>query len=552
MFSNSSSANRKPPPQVRKVVVPTEKKPRPKLVVNGAQNGEKRASSPAVRSIATAKGANSRSSSLSRVQNGARSSLQNVARASSLSTPAQALAAYNHRSASRSSSLQTPTPPPGRQVARKRKLSPAVAAFSDSSSSESEEEDVQPAKKRIRTGELEPDPQRQMRDRQGWIKEEMEGNEQWEIIHGEKLTAGNEKDFKNPFATLYATAEETPRTVVELQYPSNCPPERFELVLPRENDGYNPFEDIEESIHHICQFYFPESQAAALTHDTTGFRRRLKRARDHTDSDGYLEAICEFNTLIKTSLSDGTIATQLDSTHSLPLPLVERILNQIYVRTVSPHVQLLKHYENGTDNVYGEVLPLFAHEIFENTALKSQQVFVDLGSGVGNVVLQAALQCGCEAWGTEIMPNPSSLAAAQHAEFVARCKRWGLQVGRVHLLSSDFLTSVDINGALQRAHTILINNKAFTPPLNESLTMKFLDLREGAKIVSLKSFVPENWEIKARNEQDARNVLRVEKKYYGTRSVSWTIEGGDYFVATKDSSMMSRYFEKVSKSRRRA
>jgi len=207
-------------------------------------------------------------------------------------------------------------------------------------------------------------------------------------------------------------------------------------------------------------------------------------------------------------------------------------------------VNLLKQYENGTDDVYGELLPRFSHQIFLDTNLTSDKVFVDLGSGVGNVVLQAALQIGCESWGVERMPNPSGLAAKQTREFKARCRRWAIKPGNATVLAGDFLQSPEIDAVLRRADVILVNNQAFTPQLNSSLTMKFLDLKEGCKIVSLRSFVPDKWKIKERNAHDPRNLLYpVVRKKYWSQSVSWTDQGGDYFIATKDSTKLQRFLE---------
>ena len=315
--------------------------------------------------------------------------------------------------------------------------------------------------------------------------------------------------------------------------------------MPLEIDGYDSTADIEETIDQICKNYFPATKSSSLCDELTGFKRRLKRSRDKNDQQAYFTAIYEFNTLITSSLADSTIQTTLDNLHTLPLPLVERIINQTYCRTISPQVQLLKQYENGTDNVYGELLPRFAHDVFFETELRSDHVFVDLGSGVGNVVLQAALETGCEAWGIEQMANPVRLGSAQLAEFEARCKRWSLRPGKVTLLQGDFLVSEEINKVLRRADVVLVNNQAFTPALNEKLILKFLDLKEGARIVSLKSFVPEKWEIKARSLDDVRNVLTVRRKAYGTRSVSWTDEAGDWFVAIKDSRNLEAFQRKM-------
>jgi len=182
--------------------------------------------------------------------------------------------------------------------------------------------------------------------------------------------------------------------------------------------------------------------------------------------------------------------------------------------------------------------------IFSETQLRSYQVFVDLGSGVGNVVLQAALEVGCESWGIEQMPNPASLATEQLQEFNARCKRYSVNPGKAHLIEGDFLASTEIDNALRRADVVLINNQAFTPELNNKIVMKLLDLKEGCQIISLKSFVPHNWDIKPRNVEDPRNLLRVTKKPYWSDSVSWTNAGGEYFISTKDSTRLRNFLER--------
>lgn len=139
------------------------------------------------------------------------------------------------------------------------------------------------------------------------------------------------------------------------------------------------------------------------------------------------------------------------------------------------------------------------------------------------------------------MANPAGLATKQLEEFRARVKAWGLKAGAATLLQGDFLASSDIDAVLKRADVVLVNNQAFTPGLNNALLWKFLDLKEGARIVSLKSFVPEKWEIRARTLSDVRNVLKVRRMFFGSGSVSWTDEGGDWFVQTKDSSRLKMF-----------
>jgi len=71
----------------------------------------------------------------------------------------------------------------------------------------------------------------------------------------------------------------------------------------------------------------------------------------------------------------------------------------------------------------------------------------------------------------------------------------------------------------------------------------FLDLKEGCKVVSLKSFVPANHKIRSYNLNNPVNLLDVERKRYSTKSVSWKDDGGYYFIATKDSKRLQSYEE---------
>ena len=320
---------------------------------------------------------------------------------------------------------------------------------------------------------------------------------------------------------------------------------RYELLDPVKPDEFNALDEIREVIILTINLYLPASDAIAMKNETDGLLRRLKRAMAKRKADDYTNILHEWNSIISRLRQDGTLSDVIDTWKSIDLSLVERILTQTYSRTVSPNVHLLKQYENGTDFVYGELLPKFVSDILrKDTRIRSDQVFVDLGSGVGNVVLQAALQVGCESWGCELMGNACKLAELQKIEFVARCRLWGLAVGDINLERGDFLKNTTIGKVLKRADVVLVNNQAFTSDLNENLTNLFLALKEGCLIVSLKSFVPAGHKITARNLNAACNVLEVTEKRYYSNCVSWTSAPGTYFVSKKDSSRVRAFARK--------
>ena len=320
---------------------------------------------------------------------------------------------------------------------------------------------------------------------------------------------------------------------------------RYQLVIPREHDDFKPLDEIVQVIDSVSRNYLPTAQLDVFSNDNNGILRRLKRAISHQSEQDFKDVIKEYNDIINRHRLDGTISAKLDAMHHLDLSLVERLLTQTYSRTVSLKVGSLRQYENGTDNVYGELLPRFLSQIFKDTKLKSDQIFVDLGSGVGNTVLQAALEVGCESWGCEMMENACDLAELQEKEFSARCRLWGLQAGSIHLERGDFLRNAKTGKIIQKADVVLVNNQAFTPELNNGLMNLFLDLKEGCQIVSLKSFVPHGHKITTRNLNSPVNLLEVESKQYWSDSVSWTDAGGTYFVARKDSTKLRSFSEKM-------
>ncbi|PHH87145.1 hypothetical protein CDD83_9260 [Cordyceps sp. RAO-2017] len=320
---------------------------------------------------------------------------------------------------------------------------------------------------------------------------------------------------------------------IELQYPSLQPREKFELVW-----GKDKIDAVEASIRivrHVAETYLTDDEAEPFTNQNSGLIRRLEKAsnRNIQDLAGFKAALHEYNETLLGLIEDGVVEKNLDNMHELPRGLVAFILDQVYDRTVAPKVELLAKYENGSDHVYGELLhPFISKILVEQTSMTSDQVFVDLGSGVGNVCLQAALEIGCESWGCEVMDNACNLAEAQTKEFSARCMLWGVKPGKVHLERGDFRKNAAIHDALKRADVVLVNNKAFTSQLNDDLVRMFLDLKSGCKVVSLRSFVADFKSNHNINDVGS-TILDVEECTYPEGYVSWTNAGGPYFISTR-------------------
>ncbi|KAF6231815.1 hypothetical protein HO173_009898 [Letharia columbiana] len=423
------------------------------------------------------------------------------------------------------------------QNPRKRPASTPQRLESDSDDDVSDH-DLGDARKRARrTSDVEPDLKRRIRSRKAFSEED---GGVFPLVHAVDVAS-----LSKPTKYKAAFPNDPQAIEIHLQYPSASQSEKYELVVPILNDDFKALEDIREVMETIISNYLPSDEAAKMQNDSTGLIRRLKRATERRAGNEYTVFVQEWNDTLVDLRKTGTISKTIDEWKVVDLKLLERILTQTYSRTVSPRVHTLRHYQNGTDNVYGELLPKFISLILkQDVKMMSDQIFVDLGSGVGNCVLQAALEVGCESWGCEMMDNACDLAELQEKEFNARCRLWGLSAGDIHLERGDFLKNPAILKILQKADVVLVNNQAFTPNLNEDLTNLFLDLKEGAKIVSLKSFVPHGHKITSKNLSAACNRLEVVQKTYFSACVSWTETAGTYYVSTKDSSKVQAFAEK--------
>lgn len=239
---------------------------------------------------------------------------------------------------------------------------------------------------------------------------------------------------------------------------------RYQLVKHIDADEFNPLVDILTTMEHVAKYLLTAPHSDEIFPETSGgIVYSLRRAHKRGDATEFQEGLEKYNKLLRRCRKDGTFKTNIANMKVLPFSLVEHILAQTYARTVAPKVDTLKEYEAFSSTVYGELLPKFTSKLFKDAGLTRDKVFVDLGSGTGNVVLHAALEIGCESWGCEIMPNAIALANKQQKEFEARCRMWGINPGIVRLEKGDFLENRQIANVLQRADVLVM---PLLPPSN--------------------------------------------------------------------------------------
>ncbi|KAJ7898790.1 S-adenosyl-L-methionine-dependent methyltransferase [Mycena leptocephala] len=343
---------------------------------------------------------------------------------------------------------------------------------------------------------------------------------------------------------------------VEMEYPNTNSSERFILLAPTDQFGYNPILDLEQTIYTIIKHYLTPAQqtlfgpipkdasiGSELDDPPTNHLCAVKRAILQRDGPSFFKAVTNINKLLR-ALKYPLLPNQPNSLKQnialwtdtpLPTEVLMRIMEETYQRSVGPHVKNLKTHGTSPDAVYGELMPSLAHKIIHFTKLKEDSLFLDLGSGVGNVVVQASLQTGCHSYGIELNPKPAKIGKTMVGNFKTRCRMWGIKVGKIELEEGNMLESPRVDDLIRKADVVLVNNKVFTPALNEQLRSKFLDLKEGAYIVSLAPFVQAlNVRLTERNVSDSGQIFVASKHQYLSGDISWCSSGGPYYIHCVD------------------
>ncbi|KAF4605662.1 Nucleosomal histone H3-Lys79 methylase [Pleurotus pulmonarius] len=388
----------------------------------------------------------------------------------------------------------------------------------------------------------------------------------------------------------------------ELEYPNSGAVERYILLQPKDKDHYNPILCLERTLTTIIECYLTPAQQAlfgtmhndALIETTsppsspissppnnpslplpsesethpptsppkpTNLLRTLHRAIHLRDGPLFLQTLSSINDLLRKlkypeppsdpllAVTQNTLMANARGWTKLPKKVLMRLIEENYQRSVGPHVQSLKNYEAFSSTVYGELMPSLVYDIVQSTGLTEDSIFVDMGSGVGNVVVQASLQAGCKSFGVELMPAPAKIAEKQWEQFKIRCRMWGLRAGDVELEKEDMLKSKKLVEYLSKADVVLVDNKVFDEALNEKLRPMFLDLKDGAIVVSLKPFSPVNARVTERNVDDMTGIFEVTERPYHSGSVSWGPSGGVYYIHRVDRAGYAKVKERFENSR---
>uniref|UniRef100_A0A8C2ZZ86 Histone-lysine N-methyltransferase, H3 lysine-79 specific n=1 Tax=Cyclopterus lumpus TaxID=8103 RepID=A0A8C2ZZ86_CYCLU len=320
---------------------------------------------------------------------------------------------------------------------------------------------------------------------------------------------------------------------LKLKSPVGAEPAGYPWPLPVYDKHHDAAHEIIETIRWVCE-EIPDLKLAMenyvlIDYDTKSFESMQRLC------DKYNRAIDSIHQLWK-----GT--TQPMKLNKRPSNgLLRHILQQVYNHSVTDP-EKLNNYEPFSPEVYGETSFDLVAQIINEMEMMEDDTFVDLGSGVGQVVLQVAAATNCKHYyGVEKADIPATYAESMDKEFKKWMKWYGKKHGEYTLERGDFL-SEEWKERIANTSIIFVNNFAFGPEVDHQLKERFANMKEGGKIVSSKPFAPLNFRINSRNLSDIGTIMRVVELSPLRGSVSWTGKPVSYYLHTIDRTILENYF----------
>lgn len=306
--------------------------------------------------------------------------------------------------------------------------------------------------------------------------------------------------------------------------------ESFAINFSRDVSRYNPMLEIGKIIEYVALVYLPDPYATLLKLDII---LALNEAYDNSNTDLFIKMVDKYNRFIET-VPRSEIISHLKDLKQVPLSFIHDFLQTVYIRAIHPRASELKHYEAFSNYVYGELLPSFLSKVYNQCNLNQSSIFLDLGSGVGNCVIQASLEYNCKlSAGCEIMKEASDLTECQYKELQERCKLMGLTLMPIkYFLRESFVDHKGVQEVIKDCDVLLINNFLFDMELNKEVEKLIQGAKVGCKIISLKSLRAPGYAVDFYNTDNIMSRLKIEKFKFDEDSVSWTHSGGEYYIST--------------------
>ncbi|KAF1746662.1 hypothetical protein GCK72_023119 [Caenorhabditis remanei] len=251
--------------------------------------------------------------------------------------------------------------------------------------------------------------------------------------------------------------------------------------------------------------------------------------------DEFSKAIKEYNLTHRKPLK---IAASEWNRPKCTLPVAEKIIEQTYALTIPKPKQLNKHYETFTSEVYGETnLPQMS-AFLDYLNLTEKDVVVDLGSGVGQLVLfTSAYSKVSKVVGIEISDYPAACAKNMGHQFRNLMRHYGKEISPFELHRGSFLDETFRNLITKEATVIFINNFAFSVDLMASIMKLLENLDNGVRVITSKKFVASSSTRRAQAADFSCLIETTELPIVTSEegnNVSWTSKCVQFYLNTVD------------------
>ena len=226
-------------------------------------------------------------------------------------------------------------------------------------------------------------------------------------------------------------------------------------------------------------------------------------------------------------------------TTTISLELWNAVYQSLREKDISS-ASLLRRYQAGSAEVYGEINPSFVERIIQEVGINNTDLVLDIGSGIGNVIMQICARTGCHGIGVEIRKDLADIATAMlhhlPSELYSQTKdAYGLLIGRamidrMALAQGDASSDAVVN--LNSMSVVVMNNLCFPPELEVALLRKFVrELRKGAVLVCTRDIAP-RFRPGPRYETDPRAIFEYPWQVLKApvHGVSWSAVAIPYYI----------------------
>uniref|UniRef100_A0A1I7YPY2 Histone-lysine N-methyltransferase, H3 lysine-79 specific n=1 Tax=Steinernema glaseri TaxID=37863 RepID=A0A1I7YPY2_9BILA len=261
------------------------------------------------------------------------------------------------------------------------------------------------------------------------------------------------------------------------------------------------------------------------------------------------DAVATFNKASKTlcKLWKGTTTLLHRADQPIDGVLFKRIWTLAYNRAIKDPKALNRHYGAFSNETYGETTYDRMQAIIEEINPTKKDVFVDMGSGIGQLVIHmAGVSSTQKSVGIEVADLPSSYSKHLESEFLKFMKFFGKNPRRFQLEQGDFLDMKFRRLITEEATIILINNMMFSPELDTRIKRELLsELKDGTRIITTRAYGRvDRSSVTERRLNDVSSILDVQVLQPCANAGSWTSKYVPYYLHTVNRAKLEVYYQK--------